>query len=592
MKRKITSFLLVCVFCLCSVVMTGLAAEAQGGDTAPLDTAEPLESTAPEPTEQPPVPTDVVPLPGEPAPTEEPQPTQAPTEEPREAPTPSPMPTATPTPEPDAMTVRIVGNGSLEASVDGAWQRVPGGSFAIPAGTTQFRATATGTGALVSVALNGQAVRFTQDATSANTWRFTVTDPAAASTLVLTFSDEVQMELSVEGPGTVSQLVGSTWTELSPGAGAAGIPAGGSLQLTAAATGEGYACTSIKVNGTEIAPSAYNAEGAVFEAKPENGACTVAVEFTRSSQLVMDVEGDGKVYLVKGTSWIELTDEARLPFETERDAPMQFRFVPATGYTMGAVTFQGGALSVTAVDATENTYGTTLVSPVNSGVLKATFLAGDDSLIEWIRGTDTSTGISWAVPLGSSVYGTSNVTANSRIIITRLTQGTAYDAARTAATPYSQFAAWDISLVDANGQVYTPTVPVLMNLPIPSGYPTTIPPLRMLHILSTGRVVENTIETRQNPQTGSTYLYMRADSLSTFVLVNTNSAATNTATPAPTGTSTGGAGGTTTNTTPTSPRTGDPTNLALWWTLLVLSVAAIGVGGFELGRISADGQRD
>lgn len=584
MKSKILSFLLVCVFCMGSIASTALAAEEADG-TAPVQ-SEPTEVTTPaaEPTEEPPQQPSAAPEPIVPLPIDNvPEPTISASEAPTATPEPTATPTATPTPS-NTLTVRITGNGTLEASVNGAWERVPAGEFEMPAEPTEFRATASGNDSLVSVLLNDQHVRYTQDASEKNVWRFTLTDPTAQSTLALTFSNEIRMDLSVDGPGNVSQQVNNTWQELTPGAGAATMPAAGNVRLTAAAAQDGYACTSIKVNGVETAPLMFSAEGAVFEAVAKDGACEVAVEFTRSDQLVMDIEGQGKVYLVKGSGWIELADEARLPFQTERDAPMQFMFVPATGYNMGAVTFQGGALSVTQENATQNNYTTTLISPVNGGVLKATFLAGDDSLIEWIRGTDTPTGISWAVPLGSSMYGVSNVTPSSRILITRLTQGAAYDAARTAATPYSQFAVWDISLVDANGQAYTPTVPVLMNLPIPSGYPTTIPPLRMLHILSNGRVVENTIETRQNPQTGSTYLYMRADSLSTFVLVNTNSAATNTATPAP-GT-TAQAGGTA-NTTPTAPRTGDSSNLPLWWTMLVLSIAAIAVSGFELGRASA-----
>lgn len=446
--------------------------------------------------------------------------------------------------------------------------------------------------ALTGVMVDGERIPF-EEVSDEDYWEFTVDSVPADAEIVVSFGGLIPAAFTMYGGGEVSVLQGDQWQQISEEEPEFEAQDGTTLRILASPAQSGYAASFITVDGTDLGPVMYAAAGTVFEVPVEGPYLDIEVRFLEYGLVDVEIEGKGQVDVCSDDdSWVAVENGAKIPFEPGSitdDDPLTFRGVPADGYSLSGARYASYPLILTKLTEEEaaamslsgkDVHVFTLPDPDDTGLLRVTFLASGDSQVQWLRGSDTTTGISWAVPLGTSSYGVSNVSEGSSIKITQLQQGQqGYEQARSLAARFgSAFVAWDFSLVNAEGVAYKPTVPVLFSLPIPNGFPRTAQGLRMLHILSDGQVTENPLEIRTDAATGIQYIYMRVESLSTFVLVNAGSG-----TSAPTAVPTYYAGtGTGTYATPvptapvatavptavptaSSPRTDDTGQLAGWW---------------------------
>lgn len=505
---------------------------------------------------------------------------------------------------PQEIYCTTIGAGTVYALVDGEREEL--GSWVetveFPVEDAVFAAVPESSGEDVTgVTVDGRHVDFEEDN---GIWVFTVDRLQEDTQIIVSFGDAIPGSVDILGPGRVSLLEEDEWVPVSEEEPEFEGEAGTVLRLLAVPTQTGYAATSVTVGDAAVEPVMYSAQGPVFEITVAGPVMDITVRFLASDELDMEIAGEGTVEISVADTWVQIENGAKIPFDPEEvtaDDPMVFRAVPAQGYAMSDVRYASYPVIVTKMDSPADQpdleqYMFSIADPRDDALLHVTFLASSDSAVEWLRGSDTTTGISWAVPLGTSSYGVSNVTQGSNVLTTLLTQGTAYEQARTLAARFgSVFTAWDFSLVNADGASYRPTVPILFSIPIPSGYPASTQSLRMLHILSDGQMTENPIEIRTDAATGRQYIYMRTESLSTFILVNTASGS-GVATPVPTYAPTAvptaavaaAAGPTASG---TAPGTADTRDLAAWILVaLTAFAAAVYAGARYIGRARTGGR--
>lgn len=527
----------------------------------------------------------------------------------------------------------VVGSGNVEVQDEGAWI-----SFAawakgasLPQQNVRFRAIPSVSGEKVTgVALDLDPVPYKEDD---GAWLFTIDVLEDTSALAVSFGDTIPGAVTVVGPGSAWIMAGTEWAEIPTDEPRFEETLGSTVSILAEPDSASYAAAEIWVGNTPVNPVRYTKQGAVFELKVTGPIMDLAISFEQYDQIEMKIDGTGTLSCEKDENWIAFENGARFPYdpnEVSGEKPLSFKAAPASGYAMGDVTFNGNAVTVTGPDGTvrqtksaaasanaapnpvpraaragreagdnddlpavpldnaTGEYRFTVSNPVNNGVLSVAFLASDNAEIQWLRGSDLRTGISWAIPLGTSTYGISNVTPGSNIQITPLTQGEQFDRARTLAARFgSEFKVWDFTLVNEAGAAYEPTVPALFSLPIPAGYPQNQQYLRMLHIRSDGQIMECPLEVRTDPVSGMVYIATKADTLSTFILVNTLSG-NGVSTPVPTYPqgAAGGAGakasasasGAAAGGTGKAPGTADDTNLLLWAALAAVAFAALAAG--------------
>lgn len=525
-----------------------------------------------------------------------------------------------------ALDLTVYGDGVLDVREGDEWIQLADWEkdAVLPQEDVEFRAEAVREGEpLTGVMVDGKLVGFEESEDEENAWLFSIPELTEETKIIVSFGDIIPCTVTMYGPGSVRVLgdaEGSEWIDITDEEPEFEAAVGEKLRILCTSGQTGYICTFLSVGDGTAEPKAFTTEGTVFEIEAKAPITQIAARFLAYDEIDVVKEGEGKIYWQnEDGGWTEIEDDARFPYDPEsvsEQKPLTFKAVPEEGSQVPVVRFQDIELVVT--EAPEEPQATaspeasasaeasgqpqqpgflfTIPNPEKNGKLNVRFASsGSGSEIEWCRGSDSATGISWAVPMGTSVYGESNVTEGSKIQITRLTSGSAYEQARTLAARFgSQFTAWDFTLVNAQGVSYTPNVPVLFSLPIPSGYPQDLQYLRMLHILPDGQFMENTIELRQDPSTGMRYLYMRTDSLSTFILVNTASATGTptptpvptysyaTATPVPTYAATAAP---TPTPVPTAPVTGDPAMDEGWLTILaMLASAAFMMGAYALYR--------
>lgn len=440
---------------------------------------------------------------------------------------------------------------------------------------------------VTGVTIDGEHVDFAEED---GMWVFTADTLENSAQIVVSFGNIIPGSIQILGPGKVSILEEDEWSPVSEDEPEFEGEIGTVVRLLATSTQAGYACTFVSAGGKDVEPVMYSAEGPVFEFAIEAPLMDVMVRFLAEDELITEIAGKGTLEVSISDTWVEIENGARLPFDPEQvseDDPMVFRAVAAEGYAFSEARYESYPLIATKMDSDEDPpveqYMFSIPDPSDDGLLRVTFLASSDSTVEWLRGSDTTTGISWAAPLGTSQYGVSNVTQGSNVRTTLLTQGAAYEQARTLAARFgSVFTAWDFSLVNAEGSSYRPTVPILFSIPIPAGYPASTQSLRMLHISSDGQVTENPIEIRTDAATGRPYIFMRAESFSTFVLVNTASGSnvpTAVPTYAPTAVPTAPAAGTTPAPTASkAPGTADSSHMTMWILLAFAAAAAVAAG--------------
>lgn len=497
----------------------------------------------------------------------------------------------------------IVGEGTLGV-VDGD-ETVEIGEWAedaeLPAEDVEFAAVPDDVkDEVTGVTVDGKDVDFEEDDA---VWTFTVEEVTEDTEIVVSFGTDIPGQITVYGPGKVSVLEDDAWQPVSEEEPEFDGAIGDVMRFLATSTQTGYAASYISIGDKVVEPIMYSKDGPVFEVTVEAPLMDIGVRFLETDELNVVIEGSGSLLMKQGTAWSEVENGAKIPFDPDgysSSDPMVFRAAPAAGYQMSDVRYASYPLILTKEEDPENSdspaYTFSVPDPSGGAQLHVMFLASSDSTIQWLRGSSTTTGISWAVPLGTSVYGVSNVTDGSNVVTTQLTSGPAYEQARTFAARFgSVFTAWDFTLFNAQGASYTPTVPVLFSVPLPSGYPANTQNLRMLHIMADGQMTENPIELRTDAATGMKYIHMRAESLSTFILVNT---ASGTAVPTAVPTSVSGmlstpvptAPATASTPVPTAPGTADSRDAGLWWVLVAVCAAGMAAAVSVRRRRSAGGR--